>query len=484
VADEATQDAAAVATGPIPTDGSTRGPLPAGSVGEVQARLSQLWAQAAAVRLEAARAEQAAIAAHAESAARAAAALAAADASDAEGRHVAARSSVLNLVVIAGDRAMAKACAATIAGTAGRHPSRSLILSEEDPDGAAGLEASVEAIAVNTAGRRADTGAEMVHVTARGETGRHLASIVVPLLVHDLPVALWWPGQPALISHRADRLLPIADRLIVNGSGWAGSGLDLLAELAYISETRGAGGRLAEHRPLVVVDFALLRQSRWREALASVYDLPDLRPHLGAVRSINVTYAACEEGDPDGRTNVVRPLYHVAWLASRLGMSVVDPLTRGRDGHRTAALRQRDHQVAVSLRPTMSDLGEGSTVRVELVSRLRGAEVAGVVTAGDCTVEVVINDAGRERVRRTYNAPRLNDVDLLVRAVSESGADPLGTETLEMARRILGAGSRSRQSAGEDWGASVGEPWSKGGGFSHGRAGSGNGRNRHGSPRP
>jgi glucose-6-phosphate dehydrogenase assembly protein OpcA len=59
-----------------------------------------------------------------------------------------------------------------------------------------------------------------------------------------------------------------------------------------------------------------------------VYDLPDLRPHLGAVRRIEVEYAATKAGDPDGDTNVVRPLYHVAWLASRLGMTVVSPLRR------------------------------------------------------------------------------------------------------------------------------------------------------------
>jgi len=44
-----------------------------------------------------------------------------------------------------------------------------------------------------------------------------------------------------------------------------------------------------------------LRQARWREAIASVYDLPDLRPHLGAVRRIEVEYAAAEPGDPAGQ---------------------------------------------------------------------------------------------------------------------------------------------------------------------------------------
>ena len=446
-------------------------PLQAESVGQIQSRLSQLWARAAASRLEAARADEEKLKAQQEAAERAAAALAAAQASDAEGRHVAARSSVLNLVVIAGDTDTARTCAQIISGTAGRHPSRSLIISEADPNGPPGLDASIETVTTTTAaGRRAESGAEMVHVTAHGETGRHLASIIVPLLVHDLPVAMWWPGQPALSTHRSDRLLPIADRLIVDGSAWNGNGLDVLGDLAHLSEVRRPGGRVAHNRPLVIVDFALVRQTRWREALASVYDLPDLRPHLGAVRSIRVTYAACEEGDPDARTNVVRPLYHVAWLAARLGMSVVEPLARARGGHRTALLRQRDHEVSVSLEPAMSDLGEGSTVRVELSSKLRGAEMTGVVTAGDCTVEVVITDGGRERVRRVYNAPRLNEVDLLSRAVEEGGVDPLAVEVLEMARRLLGAGPRVGASFGEDAGASVGEPWSKGASYNHRRS--------------
>ena len=340
--------------------------------------------------------------------------------------HVAARSNVLNLVVVAGHRETAERCAATIAATAGRRPSRSLILSAADPDGPARLDAHVQILSVPTPTGSGETDAEMVYVTAYGDTGRHLASLIVPLLVHDLPVALWWPHDPQFGGHRADRLLPIADRLIVDGSSWSGNGLDRLAEIA----------RQARTRRLVVADFSLLKQARWREAIASVYDLPDLRPHLRAVRSITVEYAAAEDEDSTGLTNVVRPVYHVAWLASRLGMSVVRPLRRGPNGRRTATLRQGDHQVAVELRPVCSDLSGGSTVRVEIVSRLRGAELVGDVTATDRVVDVVVRDQGRERARRAYVAPRLNDVDLLVLAVEDSSGAPVAAEALAMAGRL------------------------------------------------
>ena len=343
--------------------------------------------------------------------------------------HVAARSSVLNLVVVAGRRETAERCAATIEATAGRHPSRSLILSMLDAEGRPGLDATIRTVSITTSAGTAETGAESIYVTVHGETGHHLASIIVPLLVHDLPVALWWPRDPQFGSHRADRLLPIADRLIVDGSSWSGDGLDRLRAMA----------REAQGRRLFVADFALLRQARWREALASVYDLPDLRPHLRVVRSITVEFAAPEEGDPTGLTNIVRPVYHVAWLASRLGMTVVQPMRTCPDGRRIAALRQGDHPVAVEWRPICSDLGEGSTVRVEIVSRLRGAELVGNVTAGDRTVDVAIHDQGRERVRRSYLAPRLGDVDLLERALEDSTGDSVAVEVLALAGHLIAA---------------------------------------------
>jgi len=389
------------------------------SVPEIEGQLGRLWAKAEAAR------------------ARTEAALAAAgEPSDAGGNHVAARTSVLNLVVLAGDEPTAERCAETIAATAHRHPSRSLILSAVDPDGPAGFEARIEGFSLAAAGGRGTAGAETIRIAARGETGMHLASIIVPLLVHDLPVALWWPMDPAFGSHRAERLLPIADRLIVDGSAWSGSGLDILAQMA----------RAAEERRLVVADWALLRQARWREAVASVYDLPDLRPHLGAVRRIEVEYATDRPGDPAGDTNVVRPLYHVAWLASRLGMTVVSPLRREDDGRRVATLRQAGHDVEVILRPAVSDLGPGSTVGVEIASRLRGAELIGRVSAGDRSVEVSILDNGRERVRRSYLGPRLTDVDLLGRAVEEGAPDPVAVQALAAAYRLLGV----------DWGSHKG----------------------------
>jgi hypothetical protein len=409
-------------------DAGARGTgLPAArSVGEIEAQLGHLWAVDAAARAGDAQPQTDLTGTRAMAATRATA-VAAPEPAASDERHVLARSSVLNLIVVAGRPETAERCAGVIAATAGHQPSRSLILSTDDPDGPAGLEAQVDALFLPAPSGPAQTVAETVRILARGETGRHLASIIVPLLVHDLRVALWWPDDPQLTSHRAERLLPLADQLIVDGMSWSGDGLDRLLALARVA---------AAGRP-TVSDFALLRQARWREALASVYDLPDLRPHLRAVRSITIEFAT-SAGEPASSTNLVRPVYHVAWLASRLGMSVMSPLGHPRAGTRTATLRQRDHVVKVELRPVKSGLGPGSTVRIQIASSRRGSELEGIVSAGDRSVEVEVLEMGRQRIRRVFLAPRLNEVDLLERAIEDGPSDLLAAGTLAMAARIIG----------------------------------------------
>ena len=182
-------------------------------------------------------------------------------------RHIAARTSVMNLVVIATKPELAEHCAATIQALTGRHPSRTMIIGSADPDGPSWLDARIEAHCVLPREDAPEICAEMIHVTCGGEAGRHLVAIATPLIIHDLPVTIWWPGEPPLATRQAHELLDVADRLVVDGSTWSGDGLDRLRELAT----------LLGSRRLAISDFALLRQSRWREAIAGTGGSRDRR---------------------------------------------------------------------------------------------------------------------------------------------------------------------------------------------------------------
>lgn len=377
------------------------------------------------------------------------------------GRYVAARSSVMNLVVIARRPELAEHCAATIQALTGRHPSRTMIVGSADPDGPSWLDARVEAHCILPREGSPETCAEMIHVTAGGEAGRHVAAIVTPLLIHDLPVTIWWPDEPTLQLAATRDMLAAADRLVVDGSTWNGDGLGRIRDLAALAES----GRLT------VTDFALVRQSRWREAIASIFDDPEFLPYLRSLRRIAVTYGTHDETGTFGYTNLVKPVYHVAWLASRLGLHVVKPLApiagpakpaTGRVIRSTGAVQSAGRglgatlsdgraEVAVLVRPVLSKMPAGTTLRVELLAERRGSELRADVTAEAETVHVRVWQDGVEALERHFRAPRRTEVDLLAEAIEAGSRDPVGVGALRSAAALAGP-------AGEPAGPPAGSP--------------------------
>lgn len=356
-------------------------------------------------------------------------------------RHVAARTSVLNLVVVARQPEVLEHASAVIGMLSGRHPSRTLVVSGADPDGPSWLEASVEAYCVVPRPDAPETCAELITLVAGGEGGRHLAAIVAPLLIHDLPVTLWWPGDPPLTSRGAIDLLAMSDRLVVDGSAWSGDGLERLATLAEIVGNRDLGsGRLA------ISDFAMLRQSRWREAIASSFDRPELRPFLAGIREISVRYATHADAGAGG-TNIIKPLYHVAWLASRLAMTVMEPLrgaapeplgAAGPGSVLSGTLRAGRRPVRVRLMPMESTMHAGTTLAVEISARRRSETLEVAVTAEAEAVILRARLNGLPMAPRRFMAPRRTEVELLAEVIESVGRDPVATAALVAAAELAG----------------------------------------------
>jgi glucose-6-phosphate dehydrogenase assembly protein OpcA len=341
-------------------------------------------------------------------------------------RQVGARTSVMNLVVVARRPETGERCASIIHDLTGRHPSRTLIVTPADPDGPSWFDAHIQAHCMVASETAPATCAETIYLTCGGESGRHLEAIIAPLIVHDLPVTLWWPDEPPLPSHTSANVLEICDRLVIDGSSWHGSGLAALERMATFQV----------RRPVAISDFALIRQSRWREAIASVFDRPDILPYVSHVRSITVTYAVRDSNATD--TNLVKPVYHVGWLASRLGMRVVRPLTPEGSGY-SASLRNGRREVTVAIRPMESEQPPGTTLRVELAASILRSRLRADITAEQDAVHARVWIDGKRVLERGFNAPRRNDLDLLAEAIEAGGRDPVAVEALRVAAEIAGS---------------------------------------------
>lgn len=175
----------------------------------------------------------------------------------------------------------------TLEGLAERHPSRTILLFPDPDAGEDRLDAdlSVERFSMPGLGRRIST--EVIHLHLRGGRVRAPASIVEPLLLHDLPVFLRWRGLPDFDGEPFGQLVDVADRLIVDSTEWP----DVPAPYARLAEffDRTAAS-----------DIAWARTERWRRQLATLW------PDIAKVRRIRVTGTA--------------PQAHLlaGWLRSRL----------------------------------------------------------------------------------------------------------------------------------------------------------------------
>jgi glucose-6-phosphate dehydrogenase assembly protein OpcA len=342
-------------------------------------------------------------------------------------RRVAARSSVMNLVVIAGRGEVGERAASIVDGLAGRHPSRTLLVVPADPDGPPWLDAQVQAHCVLPSATSPETCSELVYLTCGGESAQHMAGLVTPLLIHDLPVTVWWPNEPRFESGASTELLGLANRILVDGSGWSGDGLARLAAMT------GLPARF----DVEIADFALLRQARWREAIASTFDRPALLPYLDHLDRIEVHYAAAT-GTP-GASNVVKPLYHAAWLAARLEMTVASPIRAGTEAWSgyEALLQHGRRRVPVHLLPVESSAAPGTTLIVELHATRGHSQLWVEVTAYADGVVVHAELDAAQMPERRFLAPRRREADLLAETIDTAGRDKLTAEVLEMSAHLV-----------------------------------------------
>ncbi|MQA03145.1 MAG: glucose-6-phosphate dehydrogenase assembly protein OpcA [Streptosporangiales bacterium] len=140
---------------------------------------------------------------------------------------------------------------------------------------------------------------ESVILRLAGKLGRHADSVVLPLLLPDTPVVVWWPGNaPADVANTV--LGQLAKRRVTDAAAGARS-------------TKLLPQRAEEYQP-GDTDFAWTRLTPWRTLLAS-----ELDQNPGRIRSATVHAA---RGNPSGELLVT-------WLSKQLRVRVDQVASRG-----------------------------------------------------------------------------------------------------------------------------------------------------------
>lgn len=340
---------------------------------------------------------------------------------------IAVRTGVMNLAVVANGAERA-AHAASILATLPRSPSRTLFIVPRDPEGPATFAARLEVFcAVTPRGDGTSACTELLWIDVGGPAAHHLASIVPPLSLHDLPTLLWWDAPMNASENDIRQLLRGVDRVIIDGATQPGNGLSTIGTLFTAAESAG----------VALTDFALLRQGRWRDSIATLFDEESVAPFLSAINKISIDYSG-GKGSSES-VNVVRPAYHVAWLASRLNAAVRTPLHLGDGAGWRAELRDpARHEVAVELNPTDSVLGAGTTIAVRIAADRRGDHFDLEVRADSTSTRAIAKVNGEVVHERTFQAPRWNEATLLSESLEFGEVDPLSPAILRTMSALIG----------------------------------------------
>lgn len=198
---------------------------------------------------------------------------------------------VLTLVLMTDEATQADALRAAVRASRA-HPCRIISAIPRPGRGAPRLDASVSVGGVEGVG-------EVVELRARNTLAHHVESVVLPLLLPDTPVVVWWPGKaPAVPAD--DPVGALAQRRITDAASATRPGPTLLV--------RRDGYRSGD------TDLAWTRLTHWRALLAAALDQP-----YEHIRSATVVGA---------RANPSGPLL-AAWLHHCLRVPVDVAASRG-----------------------------------------------------------------------------------------------------------------------------------------------------------
>jgi glucose-6-phosphate dehydrogenase assembly protein OpcA len=329
-----------------------------------------------------------------------------------------ARASVLNLVVYSEREVHARRAARTVKDLALRHPSRAVILLADRS-----REGVVASVQLHCHVPQSDGAQpvlyEQIFARVRGDFDERVASVVIPLLVPDLPVFLWWTGTPPSDARLVDDLVGLADRLIVDSADFARADRTL-PEVAQLSRLH-----------VGITDLNWARLTHWRELVAQFFDVPAWRPFLDGITGIRVGFAV----DMDGRDiHPSQALLLLGWLASRLGWQPVEALAPAEAGGLLFRMKRADGVgVMVRLRPRFErglDAGDVSGVRIQAATARATAEFV-IKRAPDerhATATAIVD--GSVRAERVVPLPAIGIRELLGEELAIAGNDRVYEDAL------------------------------------------------------
>jgi glucose-6-phosphate dehydrogenase assembly protein OpcA len=320
----------------------------------------------------------------------------------------------LNLLIYPADGNDPEFLAQLIDPITTRHPSRAILIEPAEPQSRSEFEARVSASCVAHQGA-GFLGCELIILRAKPCAYEKLRSVVLPLIVPDLPIFLWWrqplASDPSNASHERelfDGLAKLAGRIIIDSAHFADPAAQLHRVAAAIKNRRSHAA---------FSDLAWARLTPWRQLVAQFFDGPALS-HVDRVSQVVVEYSAAGVVPPE-------PLLLAGWLASRLHWNphgAIPPWGGAREAHELK-LRGNRGEVRLRFQPEASDregvdaikiIADGGAAVFSVARRKNGAGLmTSVELRGQAAVHRMVRDQDRSTAEMVSKELELLEHDVL-----------------------------------------------------------------------
>ena len=345
------------------------------------------------------------------------------------------RASVLNLIVTVVDSAAADRVVHTLLGLGVRHPSRAIVLVPEAGSGVEPLDARISTHCHDAIGGGDRVCYEEVVLSVRGESAYHLSGLVAPLLIHDLPTHVWWPGDPPFNDPVFDQLVELGDRLILDSSDFR----DLLTGLRRLGTLRRHSG---------VGDLAWERLTWWQELTAQFFDAPRFRRYLPNLSRLRIQYAVAppasqrHDDDDEVAPGVAAPmsqaLLYAGWIATRLGWKRYRTTRAIAEGGFQLRLEGRHEMVDLMIEPVTTDAvrpGELLSIRLRSLGETGAAEF--IIDRDGDDAMVATNADGMTAFLRRIGMATPREAELLASQLTVDVLDKVYEDALRAAAILL-----------------------------------------------
>ena len=343
--------------------------------------------------------------------------------------HPVMRASVLTLLAFVDSEEEGRETFNLISRVMAQNPCRAILMVAEPKEHPEGLSAWISAQCHLPPSGARQVCCEQIYVRARGGAVSGLDNVVLPLIVPELPVYLWWRAGRFLPPSFLDQVLRATNRVLVDSGRFEEPELDLATLARQVDRFRNTEGTAFS-------DLNWARLTPCRELIAQCFDSDETRSCLQELEEVSFEWQQPGTGDEGGRT--AHALLLTAWLASRLGWQPVSRIAPGATPGRMIEFRRGDKPIRVEW-VVRQEAGEPSNpFKVGLKT---GSAPPAFFSVTESTQEGIMRTIadlpGRVQLERTARLVVMSEVELVNEELKFPERDKIYEEVLGMISHLV-----------------------------------------------